>query len=367
MALHKDFSDLIRVLRFPLCVMVVLIHSHFESIKVLSGEELHFDLVSNPLFANISFFISELLCRVAVPTFFIFSGYLFFGKSETFTKHDYIAKLKSRSKSLLLPFIFWNLVFILMLYLKQIFVGIGEHKLVVDYTLKDWILVFVNHSSSGLPINTPLWFVRDLIVMVLISPIIYHIVKSTKWFSVLLLGLLWMAFYDGIKPYLNLSSIFFFSLGAYFSIHRKDIVSALEKVKNYNYVASFILLIFEMLYFNFQDTWGLHLFFSQFMYNACVFSLIISCLNISLTILRRKGCRLNNYLCDSNFFIYVFHRFPLAIFIILLGSMVAPETDLHALLIYFLAPLITIIIGVSVYVLLRKLLPKFTVLITGGR
>ena len=119
MVSNKEFSDLIRVLRFPLCVMVVLIHSHFESIKVLSGEELHFDLVSYPLFANVSFFISELLCRVAVPTFFIFSGYLFFGKSETFTRHDYVAKLKSRAKSLLLPFIVWNLVFILMLYIKQ--------------------------------------------------------------------------------------------------------------------------------------------------------------------------------------------------------------------------------------------------------
>lgn len=114
MVSNKEFSDLIRVLRFPLCVMVLLIHSHFESIKV----------------------------------------------------HDYIAKLKSRAKSLLLPLIFWNLVFILMLYIKQTFVGIGEHKLVVDYTLKDWFLVFVNQNSSGLPINTPLWFVRDLIVMV---------------------------------------------------------------------------------------------------------------------------------------------------------------------------------------------------------
>ena len=119
MVSNKEFSDLIRVLRFPLCVMVLLIHSHFESIKV----------------------------------------------------HDYVAKLKSRAKSLLLPLIFWNLVFILMLYIKQTFVGIGEHKLVVDYSLKDWFLVFVNQNSSGLPINTPLWFVRDLIVMVLISPL----------------------------------------------------------------------------------------------------------------------------------------------------------------------------------------------------
>lgn len=367
MVSNKEFSDLIRVLRFPLCVMVLLIHSHFESIKVLSGEEIHFDLVSYPLFANVSFFISELLCRVAVPTFFIFSGYLFFGKSETFTRHDYITKLKSRAKSLLLPLIFWNLVFILMLYIKQTFVGAGEHKLVVDYSLKDWILVFVNQNSSGLPINTPLWFVRDLIAMVLISPIIYHILKSTKWYSVLLLCLLWVVFYDGIKPYLNLSSIFFFSLGAYFSIHRKDIVSALEKVKNYNYVASLILLIFEMLYFNFQESWDLHLLLSQFMYNACIFSLIISCLNLSLAILRKGGFRLNSYLCDSNFFIYVFHGFPLVVLLVLLISFIEPTSDILALMIYFLAPTIILAVGVSVYVLLRKLLPKFTALITGGR
>lgn len=176
-----------------------------------------------------------------------------------------------------------------------------------------------------------------------------------------------MVFYDGIKPYLNLSSIFFFSLGAYFSIHRKDIVSALENVKNYNYVASLILLIFEMLYFNFKDSWQLHLLLSQFMYNACIFSLIISCLNISLAILRKGGFRLNNYLCDSNFFIYVFHEFPLAVLLVLLISFIEPKSDIQALMIYFLAPTILLAVGVSVYVLLRKLLPKFTALITGGR
>ena len=364
----KEFLDLIKVLRFPLCVMVLLIHSHFGGLKGFGGVEYQFDdLVSYPVYSNISFLISELLCRVSVPIFFIFSGYLFFCKSDKFTIQDYIVKLKSRAKSLLLPFIFWNLVFIFMLYLKQSIIGIGEHKLVVDYTLNDWILSFVDKDSSGLPINTPLWFVRDLIVMVLISPIIYRIISNTKWYSICLFGLLWVLFYDDIKVYLNLSSIFFFSLGAYFSIQRQDIVRVLEKVKNYNYVVSVLLLLFEMIYFNFKEYFGLHLMLSQFIYNACVFTLIVSCLNISLTILRKKGCFINDFLCSSNFFIYVFHRFPLAVLLILLISFIDPTSDIQALMIYFLAPTIILAVGVSVYVLLRKLLPKFTALITGGR
>lgn len=98
----KEFLDLIKVLRFPLCVMVLLIHSHFGGLKGFGGVEYQFDdLVSYPVYSNISFLISELLCRVAVPIFFIFSGYLFFCKSETFTIQDYIVKLKSRAKSLI--------------------------------------------------------------------------------------------------------------------------------------------------------------------------------------------------------------------------------------------------------------------------
>jgi len=53
-------------------------------------------------------FCSQGLARIAVPTLFFISGYLFFAKG-TLSVPEYRQKLKARVNSLLIPFLLWNL------------------------------------------------------------------------------------------------------------------------------------------------------------------------------------------------------------------------------------------------------------------
>lgn len=97
-------SKVIDVLRFPMIVGVVLWHSFFEGIMGLDIPD-----SGIPIYHTTSFFISRILASVAVPLFFFISGYLFFFRT-TFSVDVYKKKLKSRIKTLLIPYLFWNFV-----------------------------------------------------------------------------------------------------------------------------------------------------------------------------------------------------------------------------------------------------------------
>lgn len=58
------------------------------------------------------------------------------------------------------------------------------------YSLTDWLDAFWS-INGGCPICYQFWFLRDLIVMILFSPLIYILVKYFRWFSVFVLGVLW--------------------------------------------------------------------------------------------------------------------------------------------------------------------------------
>ena len=61
---------------------------------------------------GISGFVEDgvsLLTEIAVPYFFIISGFFFF-RISYYEKNNYFKMLKKKAKTLLIPFIFWNIV-----------------------------------------------------------------------------------------------------------------------------------------------------------------------------------------------------------------------------------------------------------------
>lgn len=76
--MSEDFSKVIKFLRFPLIVGVVLIHSTLSDMMIhgqplLIGDDWYF-------FKTLTKLLSGIFARVAVPLFFFISGYLFFIK-----------------------------------------------------------------------------------------------------------------------------------------------------------------------------------------------------------------------------------------------------------------------------------------------
>lgn len=125
----STLSKTITFLRFPLIVAVVFIHTDLFNATAGGASPVNEGLF--PMYSLLRHVISEELARIAVPLFFFVSGFLFFYRSE-FSLKTYGQKLKKRVRTLLIPYIFWNMADFLWIHLSQLFlnrlpIGGGEN------------------------------------------------------------------------------------------------------------------------------------------------------------------------------------------------------------------------------------------------
>ena len=99
-------SNFITFLRFPLIVGVLVVHTHL----LVNDHEAWYDYYSH---------IIGKLTLIAPAVFFMMSAYLFFYKG--FSISIYKDKLRKRIKSLLIPYLIWNLLYLLFIWTIQTF------------------------------------------------------------------------------------------------------------------------------------------------------------------------------------------------------------------------------------------------------
>lgn len=209
---NAEISKIIDFLRFPATVLVVLLHA-YTTLQMTSAMEMS-------LYTNVSSCISLCLGEIGVPLFFTISGYLFF---LNYSKYDYYRKIKTRTKSLLVPYLIWNTFFICVYFIIQQIPTLspffsGNNKRIIDYSFIDLIRAYWDcgnwNEGNGTPILQTYWYVRNLFLLCLFSPVIYYIVKKTNYICVSIIIVLWILKTDSA---FTLSSLSFFSLGAYLS------------------------------------------------------------------------------------------------------------------------------------------------------
>ena len=180
-------SKVIDVLRFPMIVGVVLWHSFLKVLWDWIFRIQGYRYIILPLFYITYFGFS------GSSFIFFISGYLFFFRT-TFSVDVYKKKLKSRIKTLLIPYLFWNFVVLvghwIVTVLSPVQLTSGAYKQVSDYTVCDYLISFWN--INGMPVNGALWFIRDLMVMLVFSPLVYWCLRYFRWYILLVLGCIWL-------------------------------------------------------------------------------------------------------------------------------------------------------------------------------
>lgn len=247
------------MLRFPLAILVVFVHSFGADIDVA---ELHASgLTGLAVYDYIRLFFSVVIARSAVPIFFIISGYLLFLKVEEYNKIVYISKLRKRWHSLVIPYLSWIILFVLWTLMFKVggillhskpWTGILEYFQEHSYLHMLWdssvwgervTWLGIETHNSG-PVLLPFWYMRDLIMMVVISPIIYWLIKEAKIiFLILLLAIyvfdIRVSWMSGTFTCASL----FFSLGAYFAIKKQDFTDVLWKWKKIICPVAVVLMV----------------------------------------------------------------------------------------------------------------------------
>ena len=103
---NQLLSKTITVLRFPLIVAVVFVHFYCDTVTYHGVEIFNAHLATTPngeiLLSLLDLFACQ-LPAIAVPSFYIISGYLLFFKSDVYTFELYTRKVRSRFFTLFIP------------------------------------------------------------------------------------------------------------------------------------------------------------------------------------------------------------------------------------------------------------------------
>ncbi len=217
-------SKALNIMRFPLAALIVLLHT-----DVACGPE---NLAYYFVHYGVTFIVT-----VAVPAFFFISGYLFFMGKENYSLVAYVNAMRKKAKGLLLLYMLWNIIAYVLswLYLCQdpydggmpweigkIFWANGDG--ITTQSLLGYTYPVIVSPAAGV-----LWFMRDLMMMMVLSVVMYPMVKRLKWAFVLLLVAINVLKLGVPFPGFSLSAITWFYLGAMFSIHDVNVFSLLRR------------------------------------------------------------------------------------------------------------------------------------------
>lgn len=218
--MDADTSQRLTLLRFPLIVGVVFIHAANGTGLALSDTA----RAARPVESAISFGFAA----VSVPLFFLVSGFLFFQSTVAvdgpapLDARTYVRKLKARARTLLVPYLFWNLV------LAGVYLGAsrvpalggltsGAQTSFVSEGPGGWLSAVLGIGRA--PVVYQLWFIRNLMIAVLLVPLLEGLfravgMRASLAIGVLFLGVPW-ALHSWPVDIPNAVSLFFFFLGAW--------------------------------------------------------------------------------------------------------------------------------------------------------
>lgn len=158
-------------------------------------------------------FLGGTIGQIAVPGFFMLSGYLFY---RNFGWERLGKKWNSRIHTVLVPFLLWNGIY----YLGYV---IGSRLPVVTDIVEKGKVPFDWYSAVEALIrytyNYVFWYLYQLILLILLAPVLYGILRQRLLGGAALCVFFFLAQEGVIVPYLNLDALFYYSLAAYGGIH----------------------------------------------------------------------------------------------------------------------------------------------------
>lgn len=341
-------SEAITWLRFPLIFLIILLHCY--STIGLPGDHV--------LYFRVLYPFSLWLGETGVPGFFFISGFLFF-----LSKKHYQQKLETRFHTLLIPYLLWNAL-LLGLYIFAYVAGYPQDingKSIADYTLIDYIRAFWDRGSydngNFVPILCPFWYIRNLFIMSVLSPLFYYIIKYVREVFLMAVAIWWL-----MTPHNAFISqtILFFCLGAYYSILDKDPLEIFIKYKKTILllcaIAAFADIVLHTIY---VTPVNLQIHRIALIFNIpALFILADFCCQRNIT---------SKLLPNAAFIVFSVH-YPIVVLMRkACASQLSNASDLIHIPLYFVCVILATAISIIIYIGMNKYMPKVKNILSGNR
>ena len=361
-------SKVINFLRFPCMLGVVFLHNpvpfHFPAEGVFQ------DIVYT-LFSNI-------IPAISVPFFFFISGYFFFNKSR-FDTSVYLEKIGRRARTLLLPYVIWTTAWLVTYYLlyKSPLAGgfLGKGR---EYTFRYIIEAYwcsqvpdavcpAPGNPTILPEIGQFWYLRDLMFVLLLGPVIYHFIKRIGIWFVAILGAAWLV---GLRiPYLgerglSFLALFFVSAGAWFAIGQKNFLAEFLRLRHLVFVFHPLVVTAALL----LSLHGQASEIFQIVLRISILSGLPFFVNLAAVLFEKRYFQETPFLASAGFLIFVLHQpwLFLAFQKFFLKNQMVLSSG-NGLFYYCLFPALVVVICLPLNYFLRRFFPTLNNLLTGGR
>lgn len=345
---NSRLSNAITWLRFPLIFLIILLHCY--SVQRLEG--------SHETYFKFLYPFSLWLGETGVPGFFFISGFLYF-----LSKKTYLQKLDTRVHTLLIPYLLWNLI-LLILYLIAWAVGYPQDingKSLANYTFIDYLRLFWDRGSfdngNFVPLLCPLWYIRNLLIMSIFSPILYFIIKYAREAFLLSVTIWWLvSYHNAFIP----QTILFFSLGAYFTIFETNPLQMVLKHKIFFLVLFTVFAICDII----SHTAGGTPINLQIHRLSLIFNIPVLLILADWSI--QHGFN-NKLLSNAAFIVFCLH-YPIVVFLRKICiAQFADASDIIHILLYIICVIIATILSISIYLFMDKFLPNAKRILSGNR
>lgn len=305
------------------------------------------------------------IMTAAVPLFFFMSGYLYFiatGTEGEFGLVTWKSKTWNRVKSLVVPYVIWNLLIVAMFAVMQSLTRGSEtmaregYKMVADYGLVDYLKALWAIDSTGMPMDGPLWFVRNLIIIsIVFTWPIYWWVRHTKIYGLLLLLALHLSGVYNLPGGMVssvLGCLFCFAWGGYCALTgRMLLTSVSHRTLHLFGVAIVVTLLIHIVSDCYYDSniWGVN--------NLYIFTTILLVFGWLAPYARAGKLRVWSILPASSFFIYAMHK-PVQVIIRRFSfAWFDPNTEVVLTAMCLLVPLMVILICLGTFYIVRRYMP----------
>lgn len=340
-----EFRNKVTWFSFALSLLVIWVHSYNAELF------LGYQAATGTVYV-LEHRIGEWFGQIAVPGFFMISGYQFY---RDFDWSRLKGKWQRRIKSLLVPYIVWNFLYYFSYVIASRIPAVGDvvGKGVVEFSLAAMVDAVVAHTY-----NNVFWYLYQLLWLVVLVPLLYPVLKR-MWSGLLLLAFFWVLVRLNLSGLpVNPDALIYYGSGAMIALHCRKMAEGAENAKR---LAAGLLCLAAAAVIYYIGLWRAHI---------PSFVLCRLCAVVGLwLVLPGKHLPAAKDFMKHNFFLYAVHF----AFVRLINKgaailMAETVTEWYGPFLLFLAmPFLVLLISTMIGKILRRYLPGMWNLLTGGR
>lgn len=366
--MNRFISQKFRFYSFVCIALLMLVHGYNLDEAYLQP----FTMVKEPLTVTTftEYFLANGALRFRIPLLFIISGYIFAYQDYK----PYNERVKSRFRSLMIPYFLWSAVGLALTFLLQQFTytaqlvqeagidQLGDNRPYASIGLKG-----IFYRWAVVPISFQLWFIRSLFIYNILYPAFRWAITKFPgpWF--IMMFVLWFAGFQFI--FIEAQGILFFTVGVW--LNKTNYPIEKKPVWYSHYLGWLFFLgvsvIRTFMAFELEPYTGVSIAVLLSLHVISVLAGILAVWYGADNLVR--WCMQQKWFVWTSSFAFVIYglHVPLIIYLTTFLFDTWKSFPYYRLLTYFLAPLLVLGICVAFGAALRAAAPRVYKLFTGGR